>query len=42
MRKADDTSADMNGIFKPLLYGIAGLMKSQIRLATDAGLHIQV
>lgn len=39
---ADDASADMKRIFKPLLEGITDLMKSQIRLATDAGLHIQV
>ncbi len=42
MSKVDDASTDMNEIFRPLVDGITGLMKSQIRLAFDAGLHIQV
>jgi hypothetical protein len=39
---ANNVSTDLINIFKPLLSGITGLMKQQIRLALDAGLQIQV
>jgi hypothetical protein len=42
MKATDNTSTELFPIFKPLLKGITGLMKEQLRLANEAGLQVQV